>query len=153
MRLGWPYLDVDREIETREGRTLAKVYEESGEPYFRAEEAKVTREMMTRDQCVISYGAGTIIQEANQRTIDEDTFVVYLVASVDVLWSRFQSDPDTAKNRPNLRSGGKEEIEERMTEMAPVYDRFADITLDGTKDTDTLVSLILIAIADREKRR
>ena len=65
-RLGWPYMDIDRGIETRIDKTLSEFYEEVGEESFRRLETEVVEEMCREDECVISFGAGSIIKERNQ---------------------------------------------------------------------------------------
>ena len=42
-RLGRPFLDFDSEIERREGRSIAQIFAEAGEPGFRELELALTR--------------------------------------------------------------------------------------------------------------
>ena len=34
-KLGWTFIDLDEQIERREGRTIAEMFRAHGEPYFR----------------------------------------------------------------------------------------------------------------------
>jgi shikimate kinase len=149
-RLGWPYLDVDDGIEEREGDHLAGIYTTRGNTYFRQVETEIARDVMKRDQRVITYGAGTIMTPANRDLIDENTFVVYLEVPPGVLWDRIQADPESATRRPPLRSGGWAEVEEILAVRGPVYEDAADLVVDGTKDPEELVTEIADA-AERKK--
>ncbi len=144
-RLGWPYLDVDRGIEEKEGgKSIADIFSGSGESHFRDVEARVAEEMLQQDEHVISFGGGTVMGESTQALIGAQTKVVYLEASPDVLWERMQRDPHTGESRPNLISdlGGKEEIVALLEARAPIYEHFADLVLDATLPPEQLVEEI-----------
>jgi shikimate kinase len=144
--LDWPYLDVDRGIEKKEGgKSIADIFKTSGEPHYRDVEARVAQEMLTRDECVISFGGGTIMRDTTQGLIAGNTKVVYLEASPEVLWDRSKADPETGKNRPSLMGGpgGKEEIITMLETRAPIYEHFADLVLDATLPPEQLVEEIL----------
>ena len=145
-RLGWSYLDVDRGIEEKEGgKSIAEIFESSGESHYRDVEAQVTEEMLGQDECIISFGGGTIMRDSTQARIGADTKVVYLEASPDVLWERSQADPETGKNRPSLMGGlgGKEEIVAMLKKRAPIYEHFADLVIDATLPPEQLVEQIM----------
>lgn len=64
-RLGWAFVDLDEEIERRQGRTIRQIFEESGEPYFRQEERALLEELLQRGQqnsLVVALGGGTTAQ-------------------------------------------------------------------------------------------
>src|SRR5690606_9634521 len=47
--LDWDFLDVDAELVRRTGLSVAGYFEQHGEPAFRAEEARLTAELCSRD--------------------------------------------------------------------------------------------------------
>jgi len=64
-RLGWAFVDLDEEIERRQGRNIRQIFEESGEPYFRQEERALLEELLQRgqqDSLVVALGGGTTAQ-------------------------------------------------------------------------------------------
>ena len=149
-RLGWPCHDVDDYIEAREGDTLASIYTTKGNTHFRRVEADVARDLMREDSCVITFGAGTVMTQANRELIDEDVFVVYLRVPSDILWARIQADAGSASRRPPLRSGGREEVEELLSLRGPVYEEVASLITDGTEAPEELVSCIMDAALRRK---
>ena len=60
--LGRPFIDFDAEIVRREGRSVAAIFAEEGEQYFRAREAELTREASARRGWVIAPGGGWLLQ-------------------------------------------------------------------------------------------
>jgi len=57
-RLDRPFLDFDSEIERREGKTIAQIFAESGEPGFRALELALTRELAQSSGMILAPGGG-----------------------------------------------------------------------------------------------
>ncbi len=59
-RLGWELLDMDAEIERREGRAIPEIFRENGEQTFREIEREVLRDALATEQVVISTGGGAV---------------------------------------------------------------------------------------------
>lgn len=57
-RLGRRFLDFDSEIERREGKSIAQIFAEVGEPGFRALELELTRELASMNGMVLAPGGG-----------------------------------------------------------------------------------------------
>jgi shikimate kinase len=130
-QLQWPLWDIDRGIELKSGLTLTELYQQVGENRYRQVESEVVAEMCANDSCVIAFGAGTIMQPRNERLAEVDSLVVYLKLSAEQLWQRIAADPNSATTRPDLSSGGIEEVVEMLARRAPTYERCAAMTLDG----------------------
>jgi shikimate kinase len=59
-RLNRPFLDLDLEIERREGESIGQIFGERGEAYFREKERQLTQELRERGGMVVSPGGGWI---------------------------------------------------------------------------------------------
>ncbi len=152
-RLEWPLLDIDRGIEERIGGTnLADYYLREGEEGFRPVETEVVIEMCSKQECVISFGAGTLQTPANREHACRDAFVVYLKTTAEELWRRMGADPNSATTRPNLAGGGLSEVIEKLTEREPVYEQCADLVVDATEPTDVLAGQVIRAFEDWSHR-
>jgi shikimate kinase len=57
-RLGRAFLDFDVEIERREGRSVAEIFAEKGEPYFRKLERRLTEELAVTGNMIVAPGGG-----------------------------------------------------------------------------------------------
>lgn len=150
-RLGWPLLDIDRGIEGRfPGETLTALWLRIGDGRFREIEAEVVEEMCAGDECVISFGAGTLGRPENRGHACQDALVVYLEMSAEGLWERMQADPKSASTRPNLAGGGFQEVATLLAERDPVYRECADLLVDASLPTEQLADIV---VAELEARR
>ena len=152
-RLGWPYLDVDRGIEQRSGKTITQLYQERGNAHYRDVEAQVVADMCREDECVIAFGGGSLMREESQKAARRRGFVAYLQAPVEELWRRVEADPRSSDTRPNLSGGGLEEVAEMVARREPVYIKCADLILDATLPPEQLVDAVVTALASKLKRR
>ena len=87
-RLGWEHLDLDREIEAREGRTIPELFRVYGEEHFRALEAALTAEVAARERVVLSPGGGWITNPALLETLGPGTLAVWLRVSPEEVLKR-----------------------------------------------------------------
>lgn len=113
-KTGKAFVDLDEEIEKREGRTVPEIFEQSGEAYFREVESAVAREVLSRGGQVVATGGGTPIAEKNRYEIRKNGFVVYLTRPLD----RLETD-----GRPVSESEGVERI---FFERDGIYKSVAD---------------------------
>ena len=106
--------------------------------------------MCAGDECVISFGAGTLGKPENRRHACRDALVVYLEMSAEGLWERMQADPRSASTRPNLAGGGFQEVVKLLAERDPVYRECAGLPVDASLPTERLADIV---IAELEARR
>ena len=109
--------------------------------------------MCRQDQCVIAFGAGSLMKPQNQAAACRDSLVVYLEASVEELWHRIQADPKSEATRPNLSRGGREEVAEMLARREPVYRKCADLILDATQPPKQLAGDVIATFAARTTGR
>lgn len=133
-RLGYELVDMDSVIEEREGRPIAMIFEEEGEPYFREMETALLRELAdsTGPRKIISTGGGVVGREENRELLRKLGFVVWLQAPVELIHER------TSKNRerPLLHTEdpvGK--IRSLLELRKPWYSETAHLKVD-TSDLD-----------------
>lgn len=122
-KLGWEFIDLDRQIERKERRTIPEIFENSGEEWFRELEHQVLVDTLdgTTDR-IIACGGGTVTHENSRRRLRE-VATVFLEEDVGVLYER------TRGSRRPLRAGGPEEFEQRYSERFQHYREVADLTI------------------------
>ncbi len=121
--LAAPFLDTDREIEAAAGRTIAEIFAEQGETFFRDRETRVLRRLLGGPPAILSTGGGLWLQPDNRALIARHGVSVWLDADLDLLWERVRRK-DT---RPLLRTGDPRATLARLhEERVPLY-RMADI--------------------------
>jgi shikimate kinase len=68
-RLGWRFVDLDQEIELREGRTIAEIFAVAGEQDFRRIETAALRDLVSEigrsSPVVIALGGGAPVGDEN----------------------------------------------------------------------------------------
>ncbi len=131
LKLGWPWVDADVEIELKAGKSIAAIFADEGEAAFRDLETMVLAELLDRNGLIIAAGGGAVLRETNRRQLRERGRVVWLRAEPAALLARTAADATTAQRRPNLTTaGGAIEVETILRERIPLYEQCAELSLD-----------------------
>jgi len=77
-RLKRTFLDLDLEIERREGRSIGQIFGEKGEAYFRKKERELTEELTYVGNMIVSPGGGWITDPENIALVRPPSQLVYL---------------------------------------------------------------------------
>lgn len=111
-RLGRRFLDTDREIERRAGRSIAAIFASEGEAGFRQRERRAIEAAAGRGS-VVALGGGAIAQPGMAAWLAKRGTVVYLRARPETLLVRIGS----AATRPLLRDLAPRERRRRLTQL------------------------------------
>ncbi|MSQ46773.1 MAG: shikimate kinase [Deltaproteobacteria bacterium] len=125
-RLQREFVDTDTVIEQAAGQTIARIFAEKGELYFRELEKRVIRQVCDKQGIVIATGGGTIVNVDNATCLKESGTVICLTATPETIIQRVQGNND----RPLLQ--GEEpltKIQSLLATRAEAYAR-ADITIE-----------------------
>ncbi|XP_074320606.1 shikimate kinase, chloroplastic-like isoform X2 [Silene latifolia] len=88
--LGYSFFDSDTLVETLEGMSVAEIFNQHGEGYFREKETKVLEEVSTKHHLVISTGGGAVIRPINWRHMQSGVSV-WLDVPIDCLARRISA--------------------------------------------------------------
>lgn len=123
-RLGWEFVDLDREIERKERRTIPEIFEEFGEGRFRELEHEAL--LASLDDAgggrIVACGGGTVVHPGSREALRE-VATVFLEEDVGVLYER------TRGSRRPLRAGNPEEFGHRYSDRVEHYREVADLTV------------------------
>ena len=90
-RLGGRFVDLDRRVEAREGRSIAQIFRESGEAAFRQTETAELRGLLSQltnwRGTVVALGGGVPAQAANRKLL-RGAQTVFVDVPVETLWER-----------------------------------------------------------------
>ena len=125
-RRGVVAVDLDRLLEQRFGRPVARVFIEDGEPEFRRAEAELLAEVLVGPPAVVATGGGAVLDPESRRRL-ADAFVVWLSAPIDLLVRRLS---DVAERRPLLADDPATALRAMATEREPLYREVADLVVD-----------------------
>lgn len=128
--LEYDFVDTDRVIEERAGRSIPQIFEEQGEERFRELETLVVESVCSRSRTVISTGGGAVLRQRNFRCLKESGTVVYLRLSEEELLRRTAQ----LRGRPLLAGADrKQRVREMLAERSGLYEKAADITIDSDR--------------------
>jgi len=120
-------IDVDREIERTAGATVARLFDEIGEPAFRDLEERVLAAGLGGAPSVVATGGGIVVRAANRQLLAERATTVWLRADIDVILDRLCRSPE---QRPLLTGDAATALRRLATEREPLYLEVADLVVD-----------------------
>src|SRR3990167_8924111 len=82
------FTDLDTELEKKTGLSVAELFTQKGEPWFREQEHSLLRQVSERDDQVIACGGGTPCFYDNMEFMNSHGITVYLKMSVKGLLER-----------------------------------------------------------------
>jgi shikimate kinase len=124
-------VELDRLIEQRARKPIARIFDEDGEIAFRELEIEVIKEVAREKNQVIACGGGVVLNKINIDRLKEEAVVVYLEASPEVILGRVATDGGV---RPLLAKSEKALAIGRLLEFRqPFYERAADIVVDTSR--------------------
>jgi len=144
--LGRPFIDADRELESRCGVPVATIFDLEGEDGFRRREATLIDDLTRQPGLVLATGGGAVLLEENRRRLHERGCVVYLSATAQDLWLRLRHD----RARPLLRTPDpRRRIAELVDARGPLYAQCAHLTVTtGRQPVERVVAEIVAALTD-----
>lgn len=127
------FLDLDTEIEKKEGKSIPQIFLEHGENYFRIVEAEKLRELAGSDNSfVLATGGGAPCFYNGMDTLNETGISVFLNVPISELIRRVSRN----KDRPLLAN---EDIEKKMQTLLekrlPVYKKASIVVDNPTLDS------------------
>ena len=91
-RLGWRVEDIDQRIEAREHKTIAAIFAQQGEAYFRQLERQTLGELLPERNVIVATGGGTFVESDNRAVMLADGAVAWLDAPLDQIVQRVPTD-------------------------------------------------------------
>lgn len=122
--LGWPAFDVDALVEEEAGATVAELFAERGEGWFREREAERTSELLSRRGVIVAPGGGWAAGEERLVAVPEHVLSVWLQVSADEAVARARRAPG---ERPLMAD--RVRMAALLDEREPYY-RQAELHLD-----------------------
>lgn len=151
-RLGYSFVDVDIVIQEQEGRLLKEIIEQEGTEGFLQVEDRVNRELDVK-RSIIAPGGSVIYGEQAMEHLKEISTVVYLKLGYEEVEERLG---DLKDRGVALKDGMT--LRDLYEERVPLYERYADITVDESgktpgKTVDELRTVMEARIADGEQEK
>lgn len=135
-KLGRPVIEADAEIEKKAGKTIPEIFKDSGEEVFRCIESEVLSEAGKQSGRIISTGGGCVTVPENYPLLHQNGIIIWLQRDISVL---------PTNGRPISQANSLESIFEKRR---PMYQSFADVSIDNNGSLDETVDKIIEVISD-----
>lgn len=124
-RLNRQFLDSDEEIEKAAQMTIPEIFEQRGEPEFRAGETRVIARVLKDKGVVLATGGGAFVNADTRALVKAEALSIWLKAEVDILFERVSR----RSNRPLLKTANpRATLEKLIEDRYPIYAE-ADVTV------------------------
>ena len=124
-RLNRQFLDSDEEIEKAAQMSIPEIFEQRGEPEFRAGETRVIARVLKDRGIVLATGGGAFVNVETRALIKTEALSVWLKAEADILFERVSR----RSNRPLLKTANpRATLEKLIADRYPIYAE-ADVTV------------------------
>ena len=141
-RLGRPFVDFDLEIERREGKTIAQIFAERGEPGFRGLELDLTKELAKSSGMILAPGGGWTTIPGAAALLRPPARMIYLRVRAEVAIGRILRG---RRIRPLLQTADPlEALRKLLAEREAGY-----LEADNIIDVEVIKSQQLIATIAR----
>lgn len=127
--LNYDFLDTDIIIQNRNGRKLYEIINDRGIDYFLRLENE-TLQSVDASNCVIATGGSAVFGREAMEHLREIGVVVYIKLSCEEIVRRVNN----IKTRGIVMKKGKT-MEDVYAERVPLYEKYAEITVDGEGTT------------------
>ncbi|MFK4812057.1 shikimate kinase [Devosia sp. ZW T5_3] len=112
------FLDSDEEIEKAAQMSIPEIFEQRGEPEFRAGETRVIARVLKDPDIVLATGGGAFVSEETRALVNAEAISVWLKAEADILFERVSR----RSNRPLLKTANpRQTLEKLIAERYPIY--------------------------------
>lgn len=148
-KTGIKIADIDGLIEDKIGLSIAEIFEQEGEVFFRKTEHTIFKEILENDEnLIISTGGGTPCYANNHLLLTGKNVVsIYLQASIDVIIRRLKS---LEKERPLVADKSEDEMLEfvakHLFERSYFYNQATFKIVVDNKSSEEITKEILLLL-------
>ena len=131
------FLDTDKQIEIDQGKTIAQIFEECGEKYFRSLETQIFNEIKQQREIIVSTGGGVPTLKENVEIMKKSGIIIHLTASVETIYTRLMGSyqRNNQQIRPLIGSAvTKKEIRNFLAKRETAYS-VGNLTINTDKKT------------------
>lgn len=133
-KLSRGFFDTDEIIIKNSSMPIPEIFASFGEDEFRKKESEAATEAGKVSGAVIATGGGIVTREENYYPLHQNSYIIWLKRDTSLL---------PVDGRPISQ---KNDINELYKTRKPLYEKFADISIDVSENADETVKRIIEAI-------
>ena len=127
------FIDIDREIVSRENMPITEIFSRGGEPLFREIETRVIKEVSAKSGIVIATGGGAVLRAENVRALRQNGRICFIDRPIDTL--------PTTDSRP--LSSDRQKLRALYDTRLPIYKKTCDFEVSGAEGIEKTTEIIL----------
>lgn len=129
-------VDADERIVSLAGKSIPEIFAQDGEDVFRALETKALGEIGKQSGRILATGGGCVTRPENYPLLHQNGSIIYLQRDIQQL---------PTEGRPLSQ---KTALEEMYRLRKPLYEAFADFTVDNNGSPEDTVTAILACLEE-----
>ncbi|MCH5718073.1 shikimate kinase [Niabella hibiscisoli] len=146
-KAGYSFFDLDELIENDEGRSIAEMFEDKGEEYFRMKEREILHLVTeSHESMVLSCGGGAPCFFNNIDYMNEKGVTVWIDTPFEILLGRLRQGKD---KRPLLKSLDDEQLKAYIVKKNGDRRIFYERAIVRIDDRDARVDDFIKAVFDQ----
>ena len=130
---GRVFVDSDNVVEEETGLSIPEIFEREGEEGFRKLERRVIKNIGEKSDLVIAAGGGCVTEKENYASLKRNGIIVFIERDISLL---------AREGRP-LSIGS---LEEMYMRRLPLYQSFADFTVQNSSSAEITANIILESV-------
>lgn len=144
-KLGFQLMDLDKEIMKKNRQTVAEIFAEKGEIYFRKQERETLEVILaTQENTVLSLGGGTPAYYNNMEVINQNSISIYLRANIGTLSERLSKQKARRPLIANIPDDDLPEfIAKHLFERNPYYTKCQFTVATDNKEPNEIVEEVI----------
>ena len=147
--LNWSFIDLDRKIEERAGKTIPQIFSQDGEDYFRIIESEVLKTTGSLTETIVSTGGGTPCHGDNMDFMLKTGMTIYLKMTPEQLTNRLL---ESTGERPLIKNIPDDQllnfIEKKLVIREKWYSK-AKLTIESLHIDYTVLQTLVRKTLDR----
>jgi shikimate kinase len=145
--LGVGFRDTDRDVEVEAGTTVADLFVNQGEPYFRQLEAGAVDRALAEHDGVLALGGGAVLSVATREALVAYGRAGGVVVHLDVDVPSAAKRIGLGRERPILGVNPRAMLRHMLEERAPLYAEVATLTMSTAgREPEDVVAEVLAAL-------
>lgn len=118
--LGLPFYDLDKELEKKNNRIIADIFNNEGEAYFRDLETDIVKQFSGKTGSILSCGGGVILRQENMKYLSLNGTIIYVRRPLENLMRK-------NADRPVLNQG----IENLYNRRKALYESYSNFIVEN----------------------
>ena len=123
-QMGLAFYDLDEIVATKQGKTIAAIFEKEGESFFRELETAALHNFAEKQNCIVACGGGAACFNNNMEWMNKQGITIYLSATVQFIFNHVIAEKN---KRPLIKKLNEAEllffIEQKLKEREAFYNQ------------------------------